>query len=598
MPELGNNVEIVLKAIDETQAAVNSAEGNIKKFQQTTGQATDKTQQQTSSLKGLNNAFQQLTGVSLTAAGAIGAGVLALKSVITEATEFTKINSQMEAINKSMGGTVGYTNDELRRMSENLSDVSAVSHDTILRGESLMMTFGNIGHDTFPQAMQAALNLSAAFGQDLQSSVILVGKALNDPLGMAAMRRIGVSFSTAQIEMGKELFKTGHIAEYQALVMQELNKEVGGVAQAYGETAPGEIEKANNAFKDLEEEIGLKLLPTMGKAANTLTAFLTMDRKIAAAEDDHRKHVYETSASYEDYITELNRAAGAAGMQIDAEGNLIKVMHGRWGETKQMIETGFAMNQTDYEAVKAGQALGTVYLDVGKAAANATLLTTPLVDVQKELKSRVDLVTGSFKVLTDQMIFNEASQGLDAQSAADLAKKMGLLNQDTYDAMTKIHDLNQKFQDGQIDLQAYEKGIEAIRAQEGMLEDKTIHITVITDNIMTNNNPSSGHYSQTHGNQGSNTYWGGSTNPGHGTNEKGFASGGLIGAGDFLVGERGIEGLHLNPGSSGYVVNNYDMRSTYNLQARYPTYQDPHAAKNDLINLTMMHNAAASRYLS
>ncbi len=50
--------------------------------------------------------------------------------------------------------------------------------------------------DVFDRAQQSALDLSARLGQDLQSSAIQVGKALNDPVkGVTALQRVGFLIS-------------------------------------------------------------------------------------------------------------------------------------------------------------------------------------------------------------------------------------------------------------------------------------------------------------------------------------------------------------------------------------------------------------------
>ena len=65
------------------------------------------------------------------------------------------------------------------------------------------MTFTKIGQDIFPDATRIVLDMSQALGQDLKSSAVQVGKALQDPiLGVSALRRVGVNFSDSQ--------QTGH----------------------------------------------------------------------------------------------------------------------------------------------------------------------------------------------------------------------------------------------------------------------------------------------------------------------------------------------------------------------------------------------------
>jgi hypothetical protein len=59
------------------------------------------------------------------------------------------------------------------------------------------------------------------------------------------LKREGVAFTDQQIELGKKLFDTGHVVEYQTMVLNELNKEFGGQAEAAAKADGGWAE-----FKD------------------------------------------------------------------------------------------------------------------------------------------------------------------------------------------------------------------------------------------------------------------------------------------------------------------------------------------------------------
>jgi hypothetical protein len=69
---------------------------------------------------------------------------------------------------------------------------------------------------------------------------------------------------------------------------------------------------------------------------------------------------------------------------------------------------------------------------------------------------------------------------------------------------------------------------------------------------------------------------------------------GGYGYGRSLVGENGPEVVDLPLGS--HITNNYTYNTNYKLTAHYPTYQDPHAARNDLIGMTMLGNPGAAKW--
>lgn len=142
-------------------------------------------------------------------------------------------------------------------LSKELQNTTTFSDEATLGAENLLLTFTNIGKDVFPQATRTVQDMSIALGQDLKSSSIQLGKALQDPiLGVTALRRVGVNFNEAQTDVIKKLVETGHAAEAQKLILKELATEFGGSAAAAAQTFGGQVEIAKNKLNDFQETIG------------------------------------------------------------------------------------------------------------------------------------------------------------------------------------------------------------------------------------------------------------------------------------------------------------------------------------------------------
>jgi hypothetical protein len=128
------------------------------------------------------------------------------------------------------------------------------------------LTFTNIGAagGIFDQATLTALNMSQALGQDLTSSAMQLGKALNNPVdGITALTRVGVTFTEQQKEQIKAMTEAGNIAGAQTVILAELNKEFGGSALAAGSTFSGALEILKNKFGEVQEKIGAAFLPAL-----------------------------------------------------------------------------------------------------------------------------------------------------------------------------------------------------------------------------------------------------------------------------------------------------------------------------------------------
>lgn len=201
-------------------------------------------------------------------AGIIGAARAVTKNFIEQERSVTKL----EAVLRSTGGVAGLTSKQLQNLAAQLQKVTSFGDETIITAQSLLLTFTQIGRDVFPQAIEAILNVSTAMSTDLQSSVLQLGKALNDPiLGIAALTRVGIQLSVTQKEQIKLFVLQGNTAGAQKIIIGELETQFGGLARAMRNTTEGEIKQMTMAFGDMTEAIGEGLAPAIISIAKTLT---------------------------------------------------------------------------------------------------------------------------------------------------------------------------------------------------------------------------------------------------------------------------------------------------------------------------------------
>ena len=213
----------------------------------------------------------KMAGWAAVAAGAV-AGLSSsfslLSSSVSEARQAQKSAAQMAAVMRSMGRTEAPR--AIEKMISHLSSLSGVDDDALREMTNVMFTFGNVTGKTFTKANSLALDLSVAFGKDLQSSAVMVGKALNDPAkGLTALSRIGVSFTQEQQDQVKAMMAVGDIAGAQKIIMHELGRQVKGSAAAQADGA----DKAKVAWGNLKESVG-DVLITAGKSGGDLVGAL------------------------------------------------------------------------------------------------------------------------------------------------------------------------------------------------------------------------------------------------------------------------------------------------------------------------------------
>ena len=180
-----------------------------------------------------------------------------VRGSIEAAIEQERVEAALEAVLKSTKNAAGLNKDELLKMAAALQKTTTYGDEAIVSAENLLLTFTNIGKKVFPDALEIVLDMSTALGQDLKSSAIQVGKALQDPiLGVTALRRVGVNFNETQTDMIKQMVESGKTMEAQTFILDELKTEFGGASRAAAETFGGALAQLGNAWSDLQERVG------------------------------------------------------------------------------------------------------------------------------------------------------------------------------------------------------------------------------------------------------------------------------------------------------------------------------------------------------
>jgi len=194
--------------------------------------------------------------------GAIGAA-LTVRGMLSAFAAQEDAEQRLEQVVRATGGAAGYTADQLKRMASDLQEVTRFGDETTLQAQAMLLTFKSIRGETFRRTLESAMDLSTVFRQDLQSSILQLGKALEDPeRGLTALRRVGVSFSEQQETVIKSLVQTGRLAEAQSMILDAIAGQVGGSARAAAGTTAGIWQQFKNAFGDVMEEIGGIIIET------------------------------------------------------------------------------------------------------------------------------------------------------------------------------------------------------------------------------------------------------------------------------------------------------------------------------------------------
>lgn len=299
------------------------------------------------------------------------------KSGLDELKQAQAANAQVAAAIQSTGGAAGVTAQHVDDLAQSLLRMSGTDDEAIKGAESLLLQFSNIQNtgvdQTFDRATKAALDLAARMGTDVGSAAETLGRALQDPeQGMTRLQRAGVILTDQQKEQVKTFAETGRVAQAQGVILDQLEKQVGGSAAAFGQTLPGQVKLAQESIKnmqadmvgalapalsfgaekvtDLTEEIA-KLPPvvqgtvgTLGLAAAGALALARPVRDAVALYDRFRGGATATAAATAELATAQNSAASVSGLYQEKTSGLAGAI-GKAGLGAAVVATVFALEQ-------------------------------------------------------------------------------------------------------------------------------------------------------------------------------------------------------------------------------------------------------------
>lgn len=192
--------------------------------------------------------------VGVAALGTVAAaGFKAFQSFEDAEAQTRKLTNVLDNMGKSAAAPA------VEDLATELSRLTGIGDDVIQQGQTILATFSEVAESagetggTFERATKAAVDLSATGFGSVESASVMLGKALQDPIkGITALSRSGVTFTEEQKKVIESLVETGRVGEAQALILEEVEKQVGGTAE---ESATAS-QKIKNAMGEAGEALG------------------------------------------------------------------------------------------------------------------------------------------------------------------------------------------------------------------------------------------------------------------------------------------------------------------------------------------------------
>ena len=201
-------------------------------------------------------------GFSALTAGA----VLFAKQSIDVAKDQVRIEKLLETTMKRTSNASKEQIQATKDEASALQNVGVIGDEITLAGANKLAVYG-LKSDQIKKLMPNLNDMIAkekglnGTQEDAVAMADVIGKAMNGKT--KGLLKYGVSLTAAE----EKLFKTMKQEQKMEFISKKLNESIGGTNKALRETDEGKIVAAKNAWGDMKEEVGKKLLPYLGKFA-------------------------------------------------------------------------------------------------------------------------------------------------------------------------------------------------------------------------------------------------------------------------------------------------------------------------------------------
>jgi hypothetical protein len=182
---------------------------------------------------------------------------------------------------KKIGGTAG----DLKRLqviADRLGKQTLFNQEDFDRGFTLLTSFQSIGVSSYERVAKAAADVAQVTRQDVNSSLMQLAKALQDPeRGLTALARSGTQFTESQKEQVKQLVKSGQQLKAQDFILKEIERQYGNAATAAGSAGyAGAVDSLQESFRDFQERLATGVEPAVGGTLKALSDLFDLISKI------------------------------------------------------------------------------------------------------------------------------------------------------------------------------------------------------------------------------------------------------------------------------------------------------------------------------
>jgi len=234
-------------------------------------------------LEGLSGKMRKLgTGLTIGVTGPLVAAGAAFTSMAVEAED---AQAKLKSVFDSTEGAAWTSIEALQEHQQALMDATTFDDEDIAAAQTALLGFGTIVGEQFTDATDAAADLAAFLGVDVEDAARKLGKALADPeAGLGRLQQAIGPLTDEQQKLIDQMIATGDTAGAQQVILDAVSDKIGTTAEDLAATSGGQMAQAMNQLEEAGEALGTFLLPVLSGVAGFLkdmaAAFLELDPQV------------------------------------------------------------------------------------------------------------------------------------------------------------------------------------------------------------------------------------------------------------------------------------------------------------------------------
>lgn len=197
--------------------------------------------------------------LALFSAGITAALGFALKAAADVELQQLRLNAAIRGAGTAVDAS------KLNALAVQLQDLTGIDADATVNAQALLATF-KLTENQILDLTPRLQNLSKMYGIDMNQAALQLGKALQTG-NVDILKRWGVVIDEARLK--------GEGFNY---LLQALDENTGPIAEMYGKSFPGAMERFSNSIGDVVEMAGGSLVPVITAVANQTQGLLNFLR--------------------------------------------------------------------------------------------------------------------------------------------------------------------------------------------------------------------------------------------------------------------------------------------------------------------------------